>query len=167
MYQTNYITYIKLEKPTGQSSMDNSETRTMLGTRHRTNTKNKINQHRKEKYRVDTHNSQKKHRCEPRCSRRVGSSCFLLDTRHVTHGQASDEYAYVWMMQPMSYTEQMQGSLLSWKTSWHLCHAMNECRVAKCHDKFLMLVLMFEWCTVVYFHEKHFDTCVIHWTDVR
>ena len=43
MYQTNYITYIKLEKPTGQSSMDNPETRTMLGTRHRTNTKNKKN----------------------------------------------------------------------------------------------------------------------------
>jgi hypothetical protein len=60
MYQTNYITYIKLEKPTGQSSMDNPETRKMLGTRHRTNTKNKKNQHRKDKYRVDTHNSQKK-----------------------------------------------------------------------------------------------------------
>ena len=41
MYQKNYITYIKLEKPTGQSSMDNPETRKMLGTRHRTNTKNK------------------------------------------------------------------------------------------------------------------------------
>jgi hypothetical protein len=51
--------YIKLEKPTGQSSMDNPETRKMLGTRHRTNTKNKKNQHRKDKYRVDTHNSQK------------------------------------------------------------------------------------------------------------
>jgi hypothetical protein len=24
----------------------------------------------------------------------LGSSCFLLDIRHVTHGQASDEYAY-------------------------------------------------------------------------
>ena len=96
MYQTNYITYIKLEKPTGQSSMDNPETRKMLGTRHRTNTKNKKNQHRKDKYRVDTHNSQKiNHRCEPRCSRRVGSSCFFLDTRNVTHGQASDRYAYV------------------------------------------------------------------------
>jgi hypothetical protein len=94
MYQTNSISYIKLEKPTGQSRMDNPETRTMLDTRHRTNTKKK-KQHRKEKYKVDTHNSQKKHRCEPRCSRRVGSSCFLLDTRHVTHGQAYDEYAYV------------------------------------------------------------------------
>ena len=60
MYQTNYITYIKLEKPTGQSSMDNPETRTMLGTRHRTNTKNKKKQERKI-HRVDTQNSQKKH----------------------------------------------------------------------------------------------------------
>jgi hypothetical protein len=31
------------------------------------------------------------------------------------HGQASDAYAYVWMV---------QGSLFSWKTSWHLYHAM-------------------------------------------
>jgi hypothetical protein len=43
MYQTNSISYIKLEKPTGQLRMDNPETRTMLDTRHRTNTKKKNN----------------------------------------------------------------------------------------------------------------------------
>jgi len=26
----------------------------------------------------------------------------------------------------MSYTEQIQGILFSWKTSWLLCHAMKE-----------------------------------------
>ena len=61
MYQTNYITYIKLEKPTGQSSMDNPETQTMLGTRHRTNAKNQRKQQQYEKIqRVDTQNSQQK-----------------------------------------------------------------------------------------------------------
>jgi hypothetical protein len=53
------------------------------------------------------------------------------------HGQISDAYVYVWMVQGslfslitlwklISFTEQMQGSLLSWKTSWLLCHAMKE-----------------------------------------
>jgi len=27
-------------------------------------------------------------------------------------------------LKPVSYTEQMQGSLFSWKTSWFLYHAM-------------------------------------------
>jgi hypothetical protein len=45
----------------------------------------------------------------------------------------------------ISCTEQMQGRLFSWKTSWHLCHAMKECRVAKCHDKLLILILVFQW----------------------
>ena len=36
-------------------------------------------------------------------------------------------------MKPMSHTEQVQGSLFSWKTSWHLYHAMKECQVANFH----------------------------------
>jgi hypothetical protein len=40
--------------------MDNPETRTMLGTRHRTNTKNKKKKKQERKiHRVDTQNSQK------------------------------------------------------------------------------------------------------------
>jgi hypothetical protein len=37
-------------------------------------------------------------------------------------------------LKPMSYTEQVQGSLFSWKTSGHLYHAMNECQVANLHE---------------------------------
>jgi len=33
-------------------------------------------------------------------------------------------------LKPVSYTEQMQGSLFSWKTSWLLYHAMKEWQVA-------------------------------------
>jgi hypothetical protein len=41
-YASNKFYHInKIRESTGQSSMDNPETRTMLGTRHRTNTKNK------------------------------------------------------------------------------------------------------------------------------
>jgi hypothetical protein len=63
-------------------------------------------------------------------------------------------------------------SLFSWITLWNLCHTLNICKVAyfygKNHDsypmqrrnarylifmvKLLMLMLMFEWCKVVYFH---------------
>ena len=38
-------------------------------------------------------------------------------------------------LKPMSYTEQVQGSLFSWKTSGHLYHAMNECQVANFHGQ--------------------------------
>jgi hypothetical protein len=42
------------------------------------------------------------------------------------HGQASDAYAYVWMV---------QGSLFSWITLclWHMCHTLNRCKVAYFH----------------------------------
>jgi uncharacterized membrane protein YiaA len=42
------------------------------------------------------------------------------------HGQASDAYAYVWMV---------QGSLFSWITLWNLCHILNRCKVAYFHGK--------------------------------
>ena len=42
------------------------------------------------------------------------------------HGQASDAYAYVWMM---------QSSLFSWITLWNLCHTLNRCKVAYFHGK--------------------------------
>ena len=42
------------------------------------------------------------------------------------HGQASDAYAYVWMV---------QGSLFSWLTLWHLCHTLNRCKVAYFYGK--------------------------------
>jgi hypothetical protein len=42
------------------------------------------------------------------------------------HGQASDAYAYVWMV---------QGSLCSWLTLWHLCHTLNRCKVAYFYGK--------------------------------
>ena len=40
------------------------------------------------------------------------------------HGQTSDAYAYVWMV---------QGSLFSWITLWNLCHTLNRCKVAYFH----------------------------------
>jgi hypothetical protein len=40
------------------------------------------------------------------------------------HGQATDTYAYVWMV---------PGSLFSWITRWNLCHALNRCKVAYFH----------------------------------
>jgi hypothetical protein len=36
---------------------------------------------------------------------------------------------------PVSYIEQMQGSLFSWKTSGLLSHAMKECEVANYHGQ--------------------------------
>ena len=36
-------------------------------------------------------------------------------------------------LKPVSYTEQMQGVLLSWKPSRHLYHAMKECQAASFH----------------------------------
>ena len=38
-------------------------------------------------------------------------------------------------LKPMSYTEQVQGSFFSWKTSRHLYHAMKECQVANFHGQ--------------------------------
>jgi membrane-associated HD superfamily phosphohydrolase len=46
------------------------------------------------------------------------------------HGQASDAYAYAWMV---------QGSLYSWITLWHLWHTLNRCKVVawdRSHDFF-------------------------------
>jgi hypothetical protein len=40
------------------------------------------------------------------------------------HGQTSDAYAYVWMV---------QSSLFSWIILWNLCHALNRCKVAYFH----------------------------------
>ena len=59
-------------------------------------------------------------------------------------------------MKPMSYTEQMQGSLFSWETSWHLYHAMNECQVANVHGQasdayvyvWMMQGSLFSWITL-------------------
>ena len=62
------------------------------------------------------------------------------------HGQATDTYAYVWMvpgslfswyntLKPVSDIEQMYGSLFSWKTSWLLSHAIKECQVANVHGQ--------------------------------
>jgi hypothetical protein len=42
------------------------------------------------------------------------------------HGQASDTYAYVWMV---------QGSLFSSLTLWSLCQTLNRCKVAYFHGK--------------------------------
>jgi hypothetical protein len=42
------------------------------------------------------------------------------------HGQISDAYAYVWMV---------QNSLFSWITLWNLCHTLNRCKVAYFHGK--------------------------------
>ena len=42
------------------------------------------------------------------------------------HGQTSDAYAYVWMV---------QGSLFSLITLWNSCHSLNRCEVAYCHGK--------------------------------
>ena len=39
------------------------------------------------------------------------------------------------ILKPISYTEQMQGSLFSWKTSELLYHAMKECQVANFHGQ--------------------------------
>jgi hypothetical protein len=104
-----------------------------------------------------THNSQKKNRFEPRCSRRVSSSFFLLDTRHLNHGQASDAYAYVWMM---------QCSLLSWITFWNLCHTLNRCKAAYCHgifrDTYNLYHAMKE-CRVASFHGQASDAYAYAW----
>jgi hypothetical protein len=49
------------------------------------------------------------------------------------HGQATDTYAYVWMV---------PGSLFSWITLWDLCQTLNRCKVAcfygKRHDSYPM-----------------------------
>ena len=42
------------------------------------------------------------------------------------HGQATDTYAYVWMV---------PGSLFSWITLWNLCQTLNRCKVAYLHGK--------------------------------
>jgi len=34
-------------------------------------------------------------------------------------------------LKPVSYTEQVQGILFSWKTSWHQSHAMKECQPSR------------------------------------
>ena len=38
-------------------------------------------------------------------------------------------------LKPLSYIEQMQGSLFSWKTSRLLSHATKECEVANFHGQ--------------------------------
>ena len=76
------------------------------------------------------------------------------------------------MVKPMSYIEQMQGSLFSLKTSWHIYHAMKECQVVKIHGQasdsyaYMMNGSLFSWirlwnlchtlnrCKVAYFHGK-------------
>ena len=48
-------------------------------------------------------------------------------------------------LKPMSYTEQVQGSLFSWKTSGHLYHAMNECQVANLHGHASFAITCTQW----------------------
>ena len=55
------------------------------------------------------------------------------------HGQTSDVYAYVWMV---------QGSLFSWITRSNLCHTLNRCKVA-------------------YFHGKRHDSYPMQWRNGR
>ena len=38
-------------------------------------------------------------------------------------------------LKPVSYTEQMEGGLFSWKTSRLLYHSMKECQVANFHGQ--------------------------------
>jgi hypothetical protein len=52
------------------------------------------------------------------------------------HGQASDAYAYVWMV---------QSSLFSWKTSWLLSHPMKKGQVANFHGQAATLHLFNVW----------------------
>jgi hypothetical protein len=62
------------------------------------------------------------------------------------HGHSSDIYAtslkdakmFMFMdntLKRMSYIGQMPGSSFSWKTSWHLCHAMKLYEVANFHGQ--------------------------------
>jgi hypothetical protein len=57
------------------------------------------------------------------------------------HGILHDSYTMQWRnvmdntLKPMSYTEQMEGSLFSWETSWNLYHVLKECQVANFHGQ--------------------------------
>ena len=88
------------------------------------------------------------------------------------HGQASDAYAYAWMV---------QGSLFSWKTSWLLSHPMKKGQVANFHgqasDAYVWMVQgsLFSWitlwnlchtldrCKVAYIHRKLHDFYPMQW----
>ena len=58
-------------------------------------------------------------------------------------------------LKPISYTENMQGRLFSWKTSELLYHAMKECQVANVHGQaydayahvLMMKCSLFSWMT--------------------
>jgi hypothetical protein len=86
-------------------------------------------------------------------------------------------------LKPVSYIEQMSGSLLSWKTSWLLSHATKECQVANFHEQasdayayvwmvqcslFSLITLWnlchtLDRCKVAYIHGKRHDFYPIQW----
>jgi hypothetical protein len=86
-------------------------------------------------------------------------------------------------LKPVAYTEQMQVSLLSWKTPWHLSHAMKECRAAIFYEQasdayayvWMMEGSLFSgitlWnlchilniCKVAYFHGKLHEFYAMQW----
>jgi hypothetical protein len=71
------------------------------------------------------------------------------------HGQASDAYAYVWMV---------QDSLFSWITLWNLCHTLNRCKVAYFHEKTsLLLSHAMKECEVANFHGQTSDAYAYVW----
>jgi hypothetical protein len=105
------------------------------------------------------------------------------------HGILHDSYTMQWRnvmdntLKPMSYTEQMEGSLFSWETSWNLYHVLKECQVANFHgqasdayaDVWMMQGSLFSWitlwnlchtlnrCKVTYFHGKLHDSYTMQW----
>jgi hypothetical protein len=70
-------------------------------------------------------------------------------------GQATDTYAYVWMV---------PGSLFSWITRWNLCQTSNRCKVAYMLWKtsWLLSHAMKEW-KVANFHGQTSDVYAYAW----
>ena len=84
-------------------------------------------------------------------------------------------------LKPVSYTEQMQGSLSACNTSWLLYHAMKECQLANFYGQtyyayvWMMQGSLFSWitlwnmchtlnrCKVAYFHGKLHDPYTMQW----
>ena len=70
--------------------MENPETRETFDTQDtgRRQTKQRTH-HNTENKKDEQHRPHQKTDCEPSCSRRVNASCFLRNTRHVTHAVKS------------------------------------------------------------------------------
>ena len=86
-------------------------------------------------------------------------------------------------LKPVSYIEQMQGSIFLWKTSWLLFHAMKKGRVANFHGQasdaygyvWMVQCSLFSWitlwnlchtldrCNVAYIHGKLHDFYPMQW----